>query len=311
LNIAVIGVGGVGGYFGGKLARANEHSTENKVFFVARGEHYREIAGNGLLLDTDKGEYICRPRVIADDIGSLPVPDAVLVCVKGYDLSEVTDSLKDKVNRGTIILPLLNGVDIYQRIKTKLNEATVLPSCVYVGTHIERPGKVTQRGGACKIHFGDDPEKKGIDDRFLRILEESGIDYNYTNDPFAEIWSKYIFIAAYGLVTANYNKTLGEILEDQDLSDEVRSIMGEIYNLAKAQSVALPKSIVEESYEKGRKFPYETKTSFQRDYEITGKKDERDLFGGTILRMGKEHNIDVRQTQRIYESLNIKKAIAP
>lgn len=180
MNIAVIGVGGVGGYFGGKLAMANEGSTENKVFFVARGEHYREIAGNGLLLDTDKGEYICRPWAITDDIGSLPVPDAVLVCVKGYDLPGVTDALKNKVNEETIILPLLNGVDIYQRIKARLKEATVLPSCVYVGTHIERPGKVTQRGGACKIHFGDDPEKRGIGDWFFRILEESGIDYNYT-----------------------------------------------------------------------------------------------------------------------------------
>jgi len=309
LNIAVIGVGGVGGYFGGKMARANEHSTENKIFFVARGKHFQEIARNGLLLDTDKGEYICKPWVITDDIGSLPILDAVLVCVKGYDLSEVTDSLKNKVNQETIILPLLNGVDIYQRIKTKLNEATVLPSCVYVGTHIERPGKVTQRGGACKIHFGDDPEKRGIGNRFFRILEESGIEYNYTHDPYAEIWSKYIFIAAYGLVTANYNKTLGEILEDQDLSNEVRSIMGEIYNLAKAQSIALPESIVEESYEKGRRFPYETRTSFQRDYEITGKKDERDLFGGTILRMGEEYKVDIKQTKHIYESLNMKKAI--
>lgn len=102
---------------------------------------------------------------------------------------------------------------------------------------------------------------------------------------------------------------VGEILEDQDLSNEVRSIMSEIYNLAKAQSIALPESIVEESYEKGRRFPYETRTSFQRDYEITGKKDERDLFGGTILRMGEEYKVDIKQTKHIYESLDMKKVI--
>lgn len=307
LEIGVIGVGGVGGYFGGKLAKAFEGNKKVRINFVARGKHYKEILANGLLLDTEQGEFVCKPAYITDSITKLPILDAILICVKVYDLAKVLMDLQDKITNQTIILPLLNGVDIYQRIKNVLSEPFVLPSCVYVGTHIERPGKVTQRGGACTIHLGDDPEKSKVESWFLDLLKKGNIQFNYTSNPYEEIWSKFIFIASYGLVTANYNKTIGEIIKDPELSKIVLAIMAEIYSLAKIQGISLPDKIIEDSFEKGKKFPFETKTSFQRDFEISDKKDERDLFGGAILRMGEKFNIDTKTTKLIYNSLIIKK----
>ena len=310
MNIAVIGVGGVGGYFGGKLTKLLERHRDLNVYFVARNEHLEAIIANGLILDTDQGEMLCKPSLATADISQLPLLDLILIGVKGYDLGDVLIKLKDRIQDKTMILPLLNGVDIYQRIKSAIPRAIVFPSCVYVGTHIEKPGKVTQRGGACTIHFGNDPENGAMEEWLLKLFDQADIKYNFTANPYTEIWSKFIFIAAYGLVSANYNKTIGEILESEELRAMVTSVMTEIYSLAVKQKIDLPLNIVEDSVCKGNHFPYEAQTSFQRDFADMLKKDERDLFAGAVIRMGKEFGVDTSVTQSIYDSLQTQKPVS-
>jgi 2-dehydropantoate 2-reductase len=118
---------------------------------------------------------------------------------------------------------------------------------------------------------------------------------------------KYIFIAAFGLVGAGFNKTLGEMLETPRLSEYVQSVMREITLLAEKKGIVLPENIITESYQRGRDFAYETKTSFQRDFESVGKLDERDLFGGTILRLGEQLGVATPVTQELWEILERRK----
>ncbi|MBN2403147.1 MAG: 2-dehydropantoate 2-reductase [Spirochaetes bacterium] len=309
MKIGVAGIGGVGGYFGGKLTRLLETEKDLQIYFVARGAHLDEIKKNGLLLDTDEGQMTCKPTFSTDNISELPVLDLCLVCVKSYDLKNVIMQLKEKISDNTMILPLLNGVDIYERIKSIISNGAVFPSCVYVGTHIERPGKVTQRGGACTIHFGKDPANDYVGEQIFDLLKKANIKYNWTDNPYTEIWTKFVFIASYGLVTANFNKTIGETMQSEELSEYVKSIMQEIVNIANKKNIILPQSIIDDSYHKGGNFPFELKTSFQRDFEITDKPDERDLFGGSVIRMGEELGVPVKTTQLIYNSLQEKKKI--
>lgn len=309
MKIAVIGMGGVGGYFGGKLCHALEKDRESEIYFIARNEHLAEIRKNGLILDSDEGIFTCVPTAATDDLSELPELDYCLICVKGYDLEQVLSQLKSKITDRTVILPLLNGVDIHERIRSVISGGTVLPSCVYVGTHIEKPGTVTQRGGTCTIHLGPDPAGGTGAAGLKALLDRGNIKYIWRDDPREDIWSKFVFIAAYGLVTACYNKTIGEILASEELTSRVRSIMEEICSIASARGVILPPSIVEDSLGKGGKFPFEAKTSFQRDFEKTDKPDERDLFGGTILRMGKELGIPVEATEGIYRLLSEQKPL--
>ena len=139
-------------------------------------------------------------------------------------------------------------------------------------------------------------------------MDEAKIDYNWTEDHIKEIWSKFMFIAAYGLVTAYKNQTFGEIINDEDSKDKVLGIMNEIYNISKAEGVNLPKDIVKISFDKINNFPSETKTSFQRDFENRDKKDERDLFGQAIIDLGIKNNINTDVTRNIFHELNkIKK----
>ena len=311
INIGIIGVGGVGGYFGGKLCHSLSPREAN-FFFLARGGHKEEIHRNGLRVSTlAEGEWTCRPTLVTDSFEDFPVLDVCLICVKSYDLPPILRGIQGRISDETIITPLLNGVDVYERIRESFVTGKVLPACVYVGTHIEAPGKVRQNGGACKIFMGKDPLADTIIPRRLfDLFDRSGIQYEWIDDVYPEIWKKFIFIAAFGLVTAAFDKTLGQVMESKMLGEYVRSMMRETFALSHAQGVALPEETIINAYRKGYDFPPETKTSFQRDYERADKPDERDLFGGTILRLGLLHGIDTPVTRELYEILMQRKPLA-
>ncbi|MDD5674389.1 MAG: ketopantoate reductase family protein [Chitinivibrionales bacterium] len=308
MNIAVIGIGGVGGYFGGKLTQVLKSDKNLKIYFIARGKHLDEIRKNGLRLDSQDGQMLCRPTLATDSIAELPILDISLVCVKSYDLNTVLHQLKPRMSDATIILPLLNGVDIYERIRAIISNAVILPACVYIGTHIEKPGTVTQRGGPGAIILGNDPQREINTAALTDVLTKADIKFNWSDAPYSEIWSKFVFIASLGLVTANFNKTVGEIIQSEELSVYAVGVMKEIIAIANSKKVSLPASLLEDVFTKAKSYPFETKTSFQRDFEIPGHKDERDLFGGAIIRMGKELNIKTETTKMIYDSLQKKKA---
>jgi 2-dehydropantoate 2-reductase len=308
-SIGIIGVGGVGGYFGGKLCHLPKNGIEFSISFVARGEHLRAIQESGLLLSTaNDGDLVCKPSLATADFQRLPPLDLCLICVKEFDLPAVLSRLEPVTGDQTIVLPLLNGVDVYSRVRTVLKRGIVLPACVYVGTHVDRPGKVVQKGGACKILFGADPLRPDFaPEDVIKLFDQARVKSEWTPDIQAEIWKKFIFICAYGLVSAACGKTLGEILEDERLKSDVQIIMTEAASLAKGSGIALPEDIVEASVLKARNFPFEAKTSFQRDFERADKNDERDLFSGTMIRMADHWGIEVRRTKAIAAMLEERK----
>jgi 2-dehydropantoate 2-reductase len=306
-DVWIYGVGGVGGYFGGKIAHeATAHpETAPKVYFIARGDHFLAIRRRGLKLNAAE-EYgiICVPYHITDRPETLPEPDLCLLCVKSYDLDEVLRSLSNKMKDTTIIIPLLNGVDIYERVRSGLKSGIVLPACAYVGTHIEDAGVVTQKGAPGVILCGKDPAFPDFNpEPLLSFFSIADIKFTWIDDPFPAIWEKFIFIAAYGLVTAFSNKTLGEVNADEGLRGLTDGIMREILTIASKRGVALPSDIIRTSIKKADNFPCETKTSYQRDIEDKGVLNEGDLFGGTIIRMGKQDGIPTPITESIYQKI--------
>ena len=304
-NIGIIGVGGVGGYFGGKLCRLLDSPCGLNIYFIARGAHLDEIRNKGLYLSiAQEGDFLCTPTLATDNFDDLPVLDVCLLCIKSYDLTGVLDHLRNKIADTTYIIPLLNGIDIYERIKDNMPGAIVFPACVYIGTQIEAQGKVTQKGGACTILFGKDPSYPDLVPAALfDLFEQCTIRYTWYDNVLPEIWKKYIFIAAFGLVSAGYNKTIGEIMESEDLGRHVRSIMKEIVALSEKKGQRLPGTIIEETFRKGLTFPYETKTSFQRDIEDSHKMDERDLFSETILRLSRSYGTDASITRMMHQKI--------
>lgn len=304
MKICFFGVGGVGGYFGTLLAK--KFNDKHDIYFIARGSHKDAICLNGLTLKKAGGEELITvsPKLCTDTIEEIPICDIVFLSVKAYDLPNATKEIAKIVNEKTIILPLLNGVDIYERIRTHLITGIILPSCVYVGTHIESPGVIYQKGGSCKISLGKDPKfMEFYPKSLLTLLENSEIDFKWEENVKIPIWSKFMFIAAFGLVTGTYEKTLGEVLEDPELAGLTKLIMYEIEEIAKGLEISLNSDIVEESFLKAKQFPYETKTSFQRDIELKGRVNEADIFGGTLIRYGKNLKTPTPNIKTTYEKL--------
>ncbi len=307
LNVAVIGVGGVGGYFGGRLAHSFSSGPDSsvKIFFIARGKHLDAIRENGLLLKSPQfGEIRCRPAQGAERIGDLPPIDIFLLAVKGYDLIDVARSMKDLIRQDTFLLPLLNGADIHERLRREIKTGIILPACVYISSYIEKPGVVVHVGNPGKIILGRDPDHPGaVPSGLLRILEKSSIDFEWRDDASPAIWEKYLFIASFGLVTAYYDRTFGEILDDASLRGEVVQIMKEICSIASKRDIRLPDGIIDLSLKKAATFPRDTRTSLQRDIHQKKGKSELELFGGTIMDLGKRLDVPTPATRKLYRAL--------
>ena len=303
-NIGIIGVGGVGGYFGGKLCRSRGNGQN--IFFLARGAHLEAIREHGLTVQTvSEGTFTCHPTLVSDDITEFPELDFCLITVKGFDLPEVLSDLKEKVTGKTVLLPLLNGIDIDAQVRAVFPEATVLPGTAYISSHIEKPGIVSQTGGPCKIIFGNDPHHPETPpDEVIHLLEAAGINHEWVEDPIAKIWEKFLFIAPASLVTACYDKTLGEVLASPELAGTVRAIMEEILRLAEKKGLHFSGEIAGNILEKARSFPADTRTSFQNDFAKPDKQDEREIFGGSVLRLCEQEGIDCPVTREIYQKLN-------
>ena len=206
-----------------------------KVYFIARGDHFLAIRKRGLKLNTaEKDGVICVPYRITDRPETLPEPDLCLLCVKSYDLNSALHAISSKAKDKTIIIPLLNGVDIHERVRTILKSGIVLPACAYVGTHIEEVGVVTQKGASGVILCGKDPSCQDFNpEPLIAFFNKADIKYNWVDNPFPAIWEKFIFIAAFGLVTACSEKTLGGVAADLELCGIVAKIMREIVAIAR------------------------------------------------------------------------------
>ncbi|HDP36654.1 MAG TPA: 2-dehydropantoate 2-reductase, partial [Candidatus Atribacteria bacterium] len=261
-NVCVYGIGGVGGYFGGRIA--HEISKGNRaiqVCFVGRGEHLKAIQQHGLNLITDKEEFLCFPNIATDNIRHIPTPALYLLCVKGYDLNNAVASISKNISADTIILPLLNGVDIYERIRTNLQKAIVSPACVYVSSSIEKPGTIRQKGPEGHIVFGKDPKYLNYNyEHLIEFFNKMGISNTWYDNPYPAIWEKYIFIAAFSLMTAYSGKTIGGVLADDKLKSMTENIMEEVVLIGKAKNIDFEQDIVGKTIQKAKNFPYETKT---------------------------------------------------
>ena len=304
-KICVYGIGGVGGYFGGIIAdRIKNRILPMEAYFIGSGKHLQAVQKNGLTIITDAGRIHCFPNIATDSVKNISQPDLYILCIKGYDLANAAESISKKCTENTIILPLLNGVDIYNRIRSVIRRAITLPSAVYISSNIEKPGIIRQRGPEGYIVSGKDPEYlKGNYQKIIDFFQKIGLKYNWYANPYPAIWEKFIFIAPFSLVTAYSGRTIGEVLADDKLKEMTKSIMNEVVLIGKVQNILFDEDMVQKTIRKAEKFPYETKTSFQRDYERDRNRHEGDIFGGVLIRLAEKHGISIPATRKIYESL--------
>lgn len=302
MKIAIVGIGGVGGYYGGLLAKRYSIDENIEIVFIARGDHLEQIKKNGLNLITEKETFIVRPDLATDTPSGCGIFDCVIFCVKAYGLEESAELLSPSIGENTVVISLLNGVDNAGRLKAVLNQGKIFNGCVYIGAHIVRPGVVQQAGSLNKLFFGNTSDDKTEAKHVEHILKEANIDAEFRTDIENIVWEKYVLISAFATATTFLNKTMRGVIDSKKGKELLDDLLTEVFRISEAKRIDLPKNIRKEIIAKVSTFPREIKTSMQMDFEKENQ-TELETFTGYIVREAGKHGLSVPTYERIYTAL--------
>jgi len=303
MKIAVLGLGGVGGYFGGKIALKYAGSPSHRVIFLARGPHLAAVRDRGLTVRAVEGTFVARPDLATESPAEAGCCDLILLCVKEYDLVAAATEIVPLLQENTVVIPLLNGVDIAERLRSLLPRGVVLSGCVYISSFIESPGVVRQVGGSCQLIFGPDDGRAEAYRSLETFLKGAAIKAELSTDIAVHLWTKYLFVSPMAGVTSLMKMSFGEILGDEQGRETVLGLMREIERLARAKGIALPADGVVEAMATVKRFPPEARSSLQLDYQKGGR-TELELFIGYAVRAGHTSGVPVPLHEALYEALS-------
>ncbi len=296
MKIAVVGIGGVGGYIGAKL----KLNSKNEIIFITRGRQLEAIKKNGLkVIDEDK-EYMIKPDIVTDNPKDLGIFDFIIISVKSYDLSSALELIKSNVSKKTFLLPLLNGVNHDKEIKSIYKEARVLNGCIYILSNIISPGIIKKYGGVFNLIFGTTEFSLESLADIKKLFDDAKLKNRLTDDIEFETWRKYLLISAYASLTSYYKKPMGYIVENH--LKELRTALEEIKKVANAKGIFLNNENIEKVILQAKKIPYGSKTSMQLDFE-KGKKTEIEALCGHIVKEAENLDISVPVMKKIYTKL--------
>lgn len=300
-KIAVVGVGGVGGFLAALLGRVCPHLT-----LAARGARKEALLKNGLSLHSEyKGEITVRPETVTE-ISQMAEQDYIFVCVKNYSLEEVCRELEHAVKDDTVIIPVMNGVDPGERIRSLIERGTVVDALIYIVSFSNPDYSVTQQGNYANLRIGvskgDDRCREKVRE-VSQILKQADIDHQTADDIQAEIWKKYILNCAYNVATAYYDNSIGELRKDPKKAAEYEALINEACQVAWAKGVAVPSDypqvMLHRFYEE---LADNATSSLQRDIRA-GRRAETETFSGYIVKEGKRLGLQLPVSNRMYEGL--------
>lgn len=303
-RIGVLGLGGVGGYFGGLLAGKYNNSQNVEVIFIARPETEKVIKEQGLKLITPEKEQVVYPDLIASAINSIGTLDVLIVAVKSYDLITSVINIAPSIDKNTIILPLLNGVDAKDKISKVYPDNLVLDGCVFVISKIIERGVIERIAGKGVLYFGATKENERLK-ALHHIFLEAGINAKYASNILEVVWGKYLFIASLASLTSYLDITTGQIFENEKHKDLLIQLLEEFQAVANAKQIPLSKTIIEETVQKIEALPYETTTSMQRDFQQNRKTEYKSLTKH-IVDLGNESEVEVPTFELILKELDRK-----
>jgi len=297
MNIVVFGAGGVGGYFGGKLAQAG-----NDVTFIARGKHLQAIKSNGLLIKSIQGDFKVHPKV-TDDVTNIKNPDLVILGVKSWQVEDVAVQLKPIISENTLVLPLQNGADNADRLRAILPHKNVLAGLCKIVSRVESPGIIDHFAFDPEIVFGEyDNENSKRVQNLSMLFDNAGIKNKVSEDIHLDIWKKFLFIATVSGIGALTRVEFGAMRDDEHIRQIMYQTANEIVAVANAKGIALTNDDIEMILKIVDNLNAKTTASMQRDI-MDGRPSELDNFNGYIVRQGKELHITTPANSFTYHCL--------
>lgn len=270
IRVGVVGIGAVGGYFGGMLAQKYISSDNVEIVFITKAATAAVIKDYGLTLLTPDGEFIVYPSLVTSDPDEVATLDYLICAVKSYDLEESLLALKDSITDETVILPLLNGVDAKERIQMIYPSAQLLEGCVYIVAKLVAPATVQVSGGMQSLFFGSDavlPQKRK---ELAKLLNIEGIESFLAPNIEKLLWEKYVFVSPLATMTSYLNLPIGAILKNEQHTVLLRQLVTEVTSIAEAIGILLP-NIFKITMTKITALPYSATTSMHNDFLKGGK----------------------------------------
>jgi 2-dehydropantoate 2-reductase len=300
MRIAVLGSGGIGGYYGALLAKAGED-----VLFIARGAHLEAMQRRGLTLRTAAGESTVPVTAVADTRNVDPV-DVVLFCVKSYDTEVAARALPPLMARDAAVLTFQNGLDHVEAIAAVVGAEAVLAGAVYVALQLVAPGVILRTGGEGRLVFGE--LHGAVTERVRRIasaFERGGIPHEVSTDIQRVLWEKFLFIAGIGGVTALARSGIGPLLASPAGRALLTAASTEIVGVAEATGAPLQKDAVNAVIEQAATLSPQWRSSMARDLE-EGRRLEVEALSGAVVRRGLKHGVPTPVHQTIAACLSIQ-----
>jgi 2-dehydropantoate 2-reductase len=302
-RIIIAGIGGVGGFFGGQLAKRYYEDKNIEIIFWARGENLEEIKKNGLKIFSGKDEIIVYPNIITNNTEEIGTVDLVIVCTKSFGLENIVNQLKPCINDETVILPLLNGVENKEKIKQIYPNNIVLDGCVFIVSRLKQAGVIENFGNIQKLSFGLDNFTNDKLLFFEKILKDACIDVNLSQNISSIIWEKYIFLSPIATATSYYDKNIGEIISNIDYFKTTKLLIEEVIQLAKAKNIKIPEDIFEITINKIKSLPQDSTTSMHNDFINKKPYNELENLTTYVISESEKYNIAAKMYSKIYFDL--------
>ena len=298
MRYVIMGTGGIGGFFGGKLANSGED-----VWFVARGKHLEAMKNHGLQVKSTSGNFTVPPGTMTDDVASVGHADAVLFCVKSFDTESAARALSPILHDDSLVISLQNGIDNEEKIRKQIARGHIYGGVAYISSRITAPGEVSEVGGFQRIVFG--PLNSAVNARAQEVHESlvrAGIKSELQVDVTKELWKKLIFIASMGSLTALSRLTHAEILANQRMVSLMFDAMREIQSIAWKLGIEVEPVDEARVLEGLKRFSGDTRSSMY--FDLVGEKPmEIEALNGTVVRFGEELGISTPIHRVIYSVL--------
>lgn len=307
-KIAVIGIGGVGGFLAGALADTYKHVT-----LVARGQRKLSIEENGLILHSDcLGEIVAYPENVVEDLKQAGEQDYIFICVKNYSLKEVCEKISPIVGDNTVIVPVMNGVDPGECTRSYVGKGVVLDSLIYIVSYADQDYSIVQQGKIAHVHIGHgnagEKEQAAIE-QVRSLLTDAFIDCRVEVDIERAIWKKYVFNCAYNVLTAYYMTDVAGILNDHGRYGEFKTLLKEAMDVAKMKGIQLADDYMEAQLVRFESLSPESGSSLQRDM-ASGSKTELETFSGYLVREAERLGVPVPFSRKCYETLKSRTKVS-
>lgn len=304
-KILIVGIGGVGGYYGGMLSRHFENDQQTNIYFLARGAHLEKIQKDGLTIQAETETFVTHPTLATNQAAEIGEVDIAIITPKSYDLESTIDQIRPCIGQNTIILPLLNGVNISERIRQMLPGNEVWEGCVYIVGRIIVPGIIRSNGGVHDLYFGNAGGQSPTLNEMNQIMLAAGIKAHLCSDIRMIIWRKFIFISVTATLTSYYNVGFRDLLTTDERKAMTLKLLHEIAALAAAEGVVFEHDIIETTIKHIERLQFETTSSMNSDFRA-GNRTELETLTGIVVELGIKLEIETPAYRKVYSELVLR-----